>query len=144
MGDSTSSDPSTYDELGLFHENAAEFGQVQELLARFNGAPATTSPVSVEEDIPVYEQFLGAARDGFGFCNVVFGWDAGDVCYDDASYTGWHSGYPDALARVDPFPRIRGPAAAAPAGSARAPGRPGRPRRSARTGAATRLRAARR
>jgi glutamine synthetase len=47
------------------------------------------------------DKFLGAARDGFGFCNVVFGWDAADVCYDDASYTGWHSGYPDALARVD-------------------------------------------
>ncbi len=47
------------------------------------------------------DKFLGAARDGFGFCNVVFGWDAGDVCYDDAAYTGWHSGYPDALARVD-------------------------------------------
>jgi glutamine synthetase len=47
------------------------------------------------------DKFLGAARDGFGFCNVVFGWDAADVCYDDAAYTGWHSGYPDALARVD-------------------------------------------
>jgi glutamine synthetase len=47
------------------------------------------------------DKFMGAARDGFGFCNVVFGWDAGDICYDDAAYTGWHSGYPDALARVD-------------------------------------------
>lgn len=47
------------------------------------------------------DKFLGAARDGFGFCNVVFGWDAADICYDDAAYTGWHSGYPDALARVD-------------------------------------------
>jgi glutamine synthetase len=31
----------------------------------------------------------------------VFGWDAGDVCYDNASYTGWHTGYPDALVRLD-------------------------------------------
>src|ERR1700709_2355416 len=38
---------------------------------------------------------------GFGFCNVIFGWDAADVCYDDAAYTGWHSGYPDAHARLD-------------------------------------------
>ncbi|HEY3499027.1 MAG TPA: glutamine synthetase family protein [Polyangiaceae bacterium] len=38
---------------------------------------------------------------GLGFCNVVFGWDAGDVCYDNASYTGWHTGYPDALVRLD-------------------------------------------
>jgi glutamine synthetase len=42
-----------------------------------------------------------ALESGFGFCNVVFGWDAGDVCYDNTSYTGWHSGYPDALARLD-------------------------------------------
>ena len=38
---------------------------------------------------------------GFGFCNVIFGWDAADVCYDAAAYTGWHSGYPDAHARLD-------------------------------------------
>ncbi len=47
------------------------------------------------------EKFLSAARSGFGFCNVVFGWDAGDVCYDAAKYTGWHTGYPDAEARID-------------------------------------------
>ncbi|HUR69337.1 MAG TPA: glutamine synthetase family protein [Candidatus Thermoplasmatota archaeon] len=46
-------------------------------------------------------KFLSAAESGFGFCNVVFGWDAGDVCYDNATYTGWHSGYPDDTARVD-------------------------------------------
>ena len=47
------------------------------------------------------DKFLSAAQGGFGFCNVVFGWDSSDVCYDDAKYTGWHSGYPDALARID-------------------------------------------
>ena len=47
------------------------------------------------------DKFLSAAQTGFGFCNVVFGWDSSDVCYDDAKYTGWHSGYPDALARID-------------------------------------------
>ncbi len=47
------------------------------------------------------EKFLSAAESGFGFCNVVFGWDSADVCYDNAAYTGWHSGYPDALARID-------------------------------------------
>jgi glutamine synthetase len=48
------------------------------------------------------EKFLSAAESGFGFCNVVFGWDSADVCYDNAKYTGWHTGYPDALARIDP------------------------------------------
>lgn len=48
------------------------------------------------------DKFLSALGSGFGFCNVVFGWDAADVCYDDARYTGWHTGYPDAEARLDP------------------------------------------
>src|SRR3954469_19211144 len=47
------------------------------------------------------DKFLSAAATGFGFCNVVFGWDSGDVCYDNGAYTGWHTGYPDALARID-------------------------------------------
>ena len=47
------------------------------------------------------EKFLSAMSGGFGFCNVVFGWDAADVCYDNANYTGWHTGYPDAEVRID-------------------------------------------
>ncbi|HET6344730.1 MAG TPA: glutamine synthetase family protein, partial [Myxococcota bacterium] len=47
------------------------------------------------------EKFLTALRSGFGFCNVIFGWDCADVCYDNGSYTGWHSGYPDAHASID-------------------------------------------
>ena len=47
------------------------------------------------------DKFLSAVDGGFGFCDVVFGWDIGDVCYDNVKITGWHSGYPDAPARVD-------------------------------------------
>ncbi len=47
------------------------------------------------------EKFLSAANSGFGFCDVVFGWDAADVAYDNVSITGWHSGYPDGLAVID-------------------------------------------
>ncbi len=47
------------------------------------------------------DKFLSAVKSGFGFCNVVFGWDAADVCYDNVKYTGWHSGYPDANANLD-------------------------------------------
>jgi len=46
-------------------------------------------------------KFLSATRSGFGFCNVVFGWDSNDQCYDNTAYTGWHSGYPDAEVRID-------------------------------------------
>ncbi len=48
-----------------------------------------------------FEKFVSIVEKGFGFCNVVFGWDAGDVAYDNVQYTGWHSGYPDATAVID-------------------------------------------
>ncbi|HVY47674.1 MAG TPA: glutamine synthetase family protein, partial [Minicystis sp.] len=38
---------------------------------------------------------------GFGFCDVIFGWDIADVLYDNATVTGWHTGYPDAHAVLD-------------------------------------------
>ncbi len=47
------------------------------------------------------EKFLGAVKSNLGFCDVVFGWDSSDVAYDNTEYTGWHSGYPDAPARID-------------------------------------------
>lgn len=47
------------------------------------------------------DKFMSAADGGFGFCDVVFGWDIADECYDHVDYTGWHTGYPDAEARLD-------------------------------------------
>ena len=47
------------------------------------------------------EKFMSVAKSGAGFCDVIFGWDVGDVAYDNARYTGWHTGYPDAPARID-------------------------------------------
>lgn len=47
------------------------------------------------------DKFLSAAKKGFGFCDVVFGWDSNDQLYDTPGYTGWHTGYPDCLARID-------------------------------------------
>ncbi|TNF00675.1 MAG: glutamine synthetase, partial [Deltaproteobacteria bacterium] len=41
------------------------------------------------------KKFLSILEGGFGFCDVVFGWDSSDVCYDKVDFTGWHSGYPD-------------------------------------------------
>lgn len=48
-----------------------------------------------------FEKFVSVAEKGFGFCDVVFGWDAADVAYDNATVTGWHTGYPDATAVAD-------------------------------------------
>jgi glutamine synthetase len=47
------------------------------------------------------EKFASAAAGGLGFCDVIFGWDCGDALYDNAQATGWHTGYPDALAKID-------------------------------------------
>jgi glutamine synthetase len=47
------------------------------------------------------DKFAGALEGGFGFCDVVFGWDAHDQCYDNTQVTGWQHGFPDALARLD-------------------------------------------
>ncbi len=46
-------------------------------------------------------KFIDGLKDGYGFCDVVFGWDSSDVPYDKVKLTGWHSGYPDAFARID-------------------------------------------
>lgn len=48
-----------------------------------------------------FEKFASAAASHLGFCDVIFGWDIGDVLYDNARYTGWHTGYPDAITRID-------------------------------------------
>ncbi len=47
------------------------------------------------------EKLRSAAKDGLGFCDVVFGWDLADDLYDNARVTGWHTGYPDAHAVLD-------------------------------------------
>jgi glutamine synthetase len=36
-----------------------------------------------------------------GFCDVIFGWDAADAAYDNGTFTGWHTGYPDCPAQLD-------------------------------------------
>ena len=48
------------------------------------------------------EKFLSALDSGFGFCDVVLGWDSDDQLYDNVTFTGWHTGYPDAPTRILP------------------------------------------
>lgn len=47
------------------------------------------------------EKFWSSVEKGFGFCDVIFGWDIADKLYDNVTVTGWDSGYPDALAKID-------------------------------------------
>ena len=54
------------------------------------------------------DKFIKSTKKGFGFCDVIFGWDSSDELYElknesvDDLYTGWHSGFPDAKANIIP------------------------------------------
>lgn len=48
------------------------------------------------------DKFVGALEAGFSFCDIVFGWDSNDQMYDNGAFTGWHTAFPDATARIDP------------------------------------------
>ena len=47
-------------------------------------------------------KFISALESKFGFCQVVFGWDMNDACYNNVKVTGWHTGYGDLEAKIDP------------------------------------------
>ncbi len=46
------------------------------------------------------EKLESVLRKGGGFCDCVLGWDVNDQLYDRGSFTGWHSGFPDADYRL--------------------------------------------
>ena len=83
-------------------------GAARRIVEQVRGSPATRVKVAVSDIDGVLrgkylhkEKFLSAAESGFGFCNVVFGWDSNDQCYDNTTWTGWHTGFPDALVQLD-------------------------------------------
>lgn len=49
------------------------------------------------------DKLFSAIENGFGFCDVIFGWDMADDLYEGVGIkvTGWHTGYPDTLAKLD-------------------------------------------
>ena len=47
------------------------------------------------------DKFESIASSTSGFCDCVFGWDVDDQLYDNATFTGWHTAFPDALFRLD-------------------------------------------
>ncbi|MCH2110138.1 MAG: glutamine synthetase, partial [Polyangiaceae bacterium] len=47
-------------------------------------------------------KFASALEKGFGFCDVVLGWDSADELYDSSRIAGWHTGYRDAKVALDP------------------------------------------
>ncbi|MEX0942224.1 MAG: glutamine synthetase [Pseudomonadales bacterium] len=47
------------------------------------------------------DKFESIAGSTSGFCDCVLGWDVDDQLYDNATFTGWHTAFPDALYRLD-------------------------------------------
>ena len=47
------------------------------------------------------DKFESALRKGFGFCDVVLGWDSNDQLLDNTEASGWHTGYRDAPVSLD-------------------------------------------
>lgn len=85
--------------------NKQSISEVLQQLAEQNAEKVKLAVVDVDGilrgKIISFEKFKSVAEKGFGFCDVVFGWDANDAAYDNAQVTGWHTGYPDANAVVD-------------------------------------------
>src|SRR3989442_8802335 len=48
------------------------------------------------------DKLSSALEKGFGFCDVVLGWDSSDQLLDNLGFTGWHTAYPDAQVRLIP------------------------------------------
>ncbi len=47
------------------------------------------------------EKFASLARGSAGFCDCIFGWDVADQLYDNATFSSWDKGFPDAPYRLD-------------------------------------------
>ena len=48
-----------------------------------------------------FDKFRSIVQSGSGFCDCVLGWDINDQLYDNTTFTGWHTAFPDALFRLD-------------------------------------------
>src|ERR1700689_3322850 len=48
------------------------------------------------------QKFFSGLENGIAFCDVVLGWDVNDQTYDNVTFTGWHTAFPDAPVRLLP------------------------------------------
>ena len=54
------------------------------------------------------DKFWSSLEKGFGFCDVIFGWDVADELYDNVAVTGWDSGFPGRVGEDRPVnPSLR-------------------------------------
>ncbi len=48
-----------------------------------------------------FDKFRSIVQSTGDFCDCMFGWDVNDQLYDNTTFTGWHTAYPDAPYRLD-------------------------------------------
>jgi len=88
------------------HQNPASIQQVIEQVQRHPSAKVKIAFTDIDGILRgkyiSRDKFLSVMEKGSSFCDVIFGWDAADALYDRSTYTGWHSGFPDSPARLDP------------------------------------------
>ncbi len=80
----------------------------EQLLARFRADGISRVKVGVTDVDGVIrgkyisiDKFASIATDTAGFCDCIMGWDVDDQLYDNGTFTGWHTAFPDALYRLD-------------------------------------------
>jgi glutamine synthetase len=83
--------------------------QAEKIMALVKGRSPAVAKVGIFDMDGVFrgkylaaEKLSSAFSNGFGFCDVVLGWDSNDQLYDNVTFTGWHTAYPDAMARLLP------------------------------------------
>jgi glutamine synthetase len=80
---------------------------VEALIARYRSAGASRVKIALTDVDGVLrgkyvglDKFASLLDQGGGFCDCVLGWDVADQLYDNAAFTGWHTGFPDARFRL--------------------------------------------
>lgn len=83
--------------------------EIEDVINEISAHPASRVKVAVSDIDGVLRgkyidktKALSAVEKGFGFCGVIFGWDCHDTLYDKNKISGWHNGFPDMQAKLDP------------------------------------------
>ena len=85
-----------------FHELTAD--QLPELLKNDVGVKVAGIDIDgvLRGKLMSKKKFLSVAKDGFGFCSVIFGWDMHDQTYfRELKISNAENGYRDILAEID-------------------------------------------
>lgn len=83
--------------------------EIEDVINEISAHPASRVKVAVADIDGVLrgkyidkQKALTAVEKGFGFCGVIFGWDCHDAIYHQNKISGWHNGFPDMQAKLDP------------------------------------------